>query len=307
MSQICFQERALHSNLPKLAHLHLVQYITLRCCLLLFNSLTRNPIIMGSLLLLPPELRNEVYELCLISNMPLDIQCLDASTPHEHGLTPSLLHTCRQIYQEANGILYGLNIFRVRVRMALHHALRRYEVKAAMRYLNLAPDVEPREPRVEEETLYLQHPCLNRIKRLEVSLEQDVLPGPHQFFGDHVLDHTIWNVCHAILDTGQLELLTIHSQGYTRKQQLLPAASNRDRFAQQIEYLLQSYHEWQCERLYLSARCGVRFLYLHGDDIGLDQEPLLWGELRAFTTPSEADRCKLTRTLPTWLARTANA
>lgn len=58
------------------------------------------------LILLPYELRNQLYKACLTANHPID--------PHNKGrvsFSPFLLTTCKQIHDEATRTLYGENEF----------------------------------------------------------------------------------------------------------------------------------------------------------------------------------------------------
>ncbi|SMR63800.1 unnamed protein product [Zymoseptoria tritici ST99CH_3D1] len=72
---------------------------------------------------LSAELRNEVYQLCLHSNEPIEVQChflaggqpiLNMVEPAAGPLHPNLLATCKTIRNEATSILYGSNTFMFR-------------------------------------------------------------------------------------------------------------------------------------------------------------------------------------------------
>ncbi|KJX97284.1 hypothetical protein TI39_contig516g00005 [Zymoseptoria brevis] len=72
---------------------------------------------------LSAELRNEVYQLCLHSNAPIEVQCdflaggqpiLNMVEPAAGPLHPNLLATCKAIRNEATSILYGSNTFILR-------------------------------------------------------------------------------------------------------------------------------------------------------------------------------------------------
>ncbi|KAI9861266.1 MAG: hypothetical protein M1813_005439 [Trichoglossum hirsutum] len=69
----------------------------------------------GNLLLrLPPELRLEIYRLLLLSDRSVRMtwsQDKDSPFP-PNCLFPAILRTCRIIYDEAAGVLYGENVFR---------------------------------------------------------------------------------------------------------------------------------------------------------------------------------------------------
>ncbi|KAF2211963.1 hypothetical protein CERZMDRAFT_97882 [Cercospora zeae-maydis SCOH1-5] len=92
-----------------------------------------------SFLDLPPELRNRIYELCLIVRSDRAIRAVvefrpdvgkvrrqvqrhvgtPPSRPYELlEVTPKLLATCRQIYQEAMPVLYGRNLLLIRATSA---------------------------------------------------------------------------------------------------------------------------------------------------------------------------------------------
>lgn len=70
---------------------------------------------MSSLLRLPRELRDRVYEACLVASKPIDLRNLAPSRiMHLHqrlGLTPNLLASCQQVYEEAILKLYEENLF----------------------------------------------------------------------------------------------------------------------------------------------------------------------------------------------------
>ena len=67
---------------------------------------------------LPRELRDQIYELSLVSEKVNDVLWL-ADGPRRRnsrtklGLTPAMLRVCRQIYEEGTSTLYGLNTFQV--------------------------------------------------------------------------------------------------------------------------------------------------------------------------------------------------
>lgn len=66
------------------------------------------------ILRLPPELRVEIYRLLLLSDRTVRMVWLTANesfTP-PNCLFPAILRTCRLIYNEAAGVLYGENVFR---------------------------------------------------------------------------------------------------------------------------------------------------------------------------------------------------
>lgn len=56
-----------------------------------------------SLLNLPPELRNRIYEYVLVN------RCLKITVSKEKHSQPPLLETCRQLREEASGIFYSQN------------------------------------------------------------------------------------------------------------------------------------------------------------------------------------------------------
>lgn len=70
---------------------------------------------MSSLLRLPRELRDRVYEECLLASKPIDLRNLaPPRVMHLHQrlcLTPNLLASCRQVYEEAILKLYDENLF----------------------------------------------------------------------------------------------------------------------------------------------------------------------------------------------------
>ncbi|CAI9630254.1 hypothetical protein GT037_011058 [Alternaria burnsii] len=71
----------------------------------------------ASLLGIPPELRNQIYEYLLVDPRSVTIKAeLDddntISTVSDFAGSSTIIYTCRQIYHEALGILYGQNVFR---------------------------------------------------------------------------------------------------------------------------------------------------------------------------------------------------
>ena len=67
------------------------------------------------LLDLPAEIRELIYERCLVSTRMINLTSLVHGSLHitreRMGLTPQILSTCRQIRKEATMTLYGLNTF----------------------------------------------------------------------------------------------------------------------------------------------------------------------------------------------------
>lgn len=63
------------------------------------------------ILRLPPELRLKVYLLLLLSDQTVRMKWL-SNNPRPNYLFPAVLRTCRLIYDEAMGALYGENVFR---------------------------------------------------------------------------------------------------------------------------------------------------------------------------------------------------
>ncbi|KAL1795321.1 hypothetical protein ACET3X_007137 [Alternaria dauci] len=75
----------------------------------------------ASLLGIPPELRNQIYGYLLIDCEPITIfDKVDDEFDDKEPIrrvsdfigSPDIIHTCRQIYHEALGVLYGQNVFR---------------------------------------------------------------------------------------------------------------------------------------------------------------------------------------------------
>lgn len=70
----------------------------------------------NSLLDLLQELKDQIYEECLVSSQAIDIHCLSSIPgPTTLGLSTALLQACRQIYTEALDVLYGLNTFKATI------------------------------------------------------------------------------------------------------------------------------------------------------------------------------------------------
>lgn len=71
----------------------------------------------ASLLGVPSELRNQIYEYLLVDPQSVTIGAElhgddTVSTVSDFAGSSAIIHTCRQIYHEALGILYGQNVFR---------------------------------------------------------------------------------------------------------------------------------------------------------------------------------------------------
>ena len=66
------------------------------------------------ILRLPPELRLKIYRLLLLSDRTVRMVWLQDNElfPQPNCLFPAILCTCRLIYNEAAGVLYGENVFR---------------------------------------------------------------------------------------------------------------------------------------------------------------------------------------------------
>ena len=66
---------------------------------------------------LPREIRDAIYEECLVSTKMIDLSNLGTTSRHKRfqkqalGLLPNILRICRQIEREASEILYGANTF----------------------------------------------------------------------------------------------------------------------------------------------------------------------------------------------------
>jgi hypothetical protein len=65
---------------------------------------------------LPPEIRNEVYTLCLRNRKPIKVRYNKppygwAATHWSEAFSPNLLATCQAVYAEAAPVLYGSNTF----------------------------------------------------------------------------------------------------------------------------------------------------------------------------------------------------
>ncbi|KAI5357489.1 hypothetical protein Slin14017_G119910 [Septoria linicola] len=69
---------------------------------------------------LPPELRNTIYSLVLISEeAPIVVSCEAASTsnaPRRYTYLPGILATCRQARAEATNMFFTLNTFELRIK-----------------------------------------------------------------------------------------------------------------------------------------------------------------------------------------------
>ena len=66
---------------------------------------------------LPPEIRGNVYQYCLVTDKAIDLCCLrrhskDRPRPSEIDIDPCILQSSRQIYIEAIDVLYRQNLFK---------------------------------------------------------------------------------------------------------------------------------------------------------------------------------------------------
>ena len=76
-----------------------------------------------SLLSIPAELRNEIYQYILVDDAPVVIvDKANNSVFKASGFAgnAAILQTCRQIYHEAIGVLYGQNVFRFNYGILIH-------------------------------------------------------------------------------------------------------------------------------------------------------------------------------------------
>jgi len=225
--------------------------------------------IQSRLLALPRELRDRIYELALVSTVPISVLNFAEHQKHhlpkqEHGLSPALLSVNHQLYNEGVDVLYGLNTFQAEVRMQLHQALRRREVHQALEILRLPPDVELPEPEViclTDRPQY-NHPAISRIKRFEIRLAQVIPEQPHWHDGGVNVDHAMHDLCKAFVESGTLGLFILTTHGCASKDRWLAAAGQRLDFAGGIGDLMWWYHEWHFERALLaaSAQDGVFWL-----------------------------------------------
>lgn len=138
---------------------------------------------MPSFLCLPRELRDRIYDECFVAVRPIDLQNLApwSETPVSQRLclTPNLLASCRQVYEEGIPKLYGENLYFVDLTSSWRFARslqwrKCFELHAEQLDICLAcqrtghhglgPDVKP--------TLEGWNPNLSRVRRLQVSLQQ---------------------------------------------------------------------------------------------------------------------------------------
>lgn len=146
-------------------------------------------------LALPAELRNQIYILLLTSPF---IPALRQISSRGHvsdyilpslGLTPCLLATCRQIHNEALGVLYGANTF------VAHPSL-----LAALPHL-----ITPRRP-------VLTGPGLRNMRKWLVNLRLDVDPkfdaegAAHAFSGADELQIDVFQAMYGSCDLAALRL-----------------------------------------------------------------------------------------------------
>ncbi|CAN9219640.1 unnamed protein product [Alternaria alternata] len=79
-----------------------------------------------SLLGIPPELRNQIYEYLLVDPQSVTIEAEVDNDDTIGGVSDfagssAIIHTCRQIYHETLGILYGRNVFRFQYSVQREH------------------------------------------------------------------------------------------------------------------------------------------------------------------------------------------
>ncbi|KAI4640425.1 hypothetical protein J4E93_008631 [Alternaria ventricosa] len=102
----------MHFPLPKPIHGQIAQVY----------SQTSNPAA-TSLLTIPAEIRNQIYEYVLVDDRPIvivDNADDSAIKTSSFSGSPAIIQTCRQIYHEAIGVLYGQNVFRFEYRILVH-------------------------------------------------------------------------------------------------------------------------------------------------------------------------------------------
>ncbi|KAI4680403.1 uncharacterized protein J4E84_008051 [Alternaria hordeiaustralica] len=100
-------------------------------------SQTSNPTA-TSLLTIPAELRNQIYEYLLVEDEPILIagssQDDTAIKTGSFSGSPAILQTCRQIYHEAIGVLYGHNIFQFNYGIVLDEGTILFPTKAYLEW-----------------------------------------------------------------------------------------------------------------------------------------------------------------------------
>ena len=228
---------------------------------------------------LPRELRDHIYSFALISEQPISVlnfveqneRSENASKqekllpPQRHGLSPSILRTCHQVYNEATSLLYGHNTFHAVVKLHLHHALRRIEVINA---LVVPPEADPPEPETvckEFRPIYT-HGNIKLIRRLEIEIKQLSPAGPHWMEGELRVDQTMSDLCNYFIEGNCLPLLTVRSHGCLPLESWLPASGDDLHFAKCMETLMWQYHEWHIERAMLAATRSCDVLWLRSDE-----------------------------------------
>lgn len=270
-----------------------------------------------SLLSIPRELRDRIYEILLVSDRCISVANFvdNQDLPSQGlGLWPAVLGTCRQIHDEAAGFLYRSNTFYTTINMHLHHALRRIEVSRALGHIPLAPEDDPPEPEVQCSAVRPSygHPGRSRIRRLVVELSQHVPKSPHWNEGEVRVDHAMNDLCNAFEGVSNLSCLTIRSHGCAPHEAWIDAAGGDWHFARQLDTLMWQYHEWHFERALLAANRCAETMWLQSvgaqDRVMLDGPPMFWHTLRAASArESLQGNLQVTRHPPTQVSRSRQA
>lgn len=263
---------------------------------------------------LPRELRDQIYGFALVSTEQISVLNF-AELPkyhapkQKHGLSYALLATNRQVYNEAIGVLYGLNTFQAKIPMHLHQALRRREVEKALDTLRLPFGTDLPEPEVyclTDRPRY-SHPGISRIERLEVQLVQVVPDRPHWQDGGINVDHAMQDLCEAFVERNNLSLFILTTDGCASPDRWLAAAGGCHRFARGLDILMWQYHEWHFERALLAATRQKGFFWLNGDEkhdrISLEGPSTFHGSMRTSNYASLA-KLRSCRHLPAHMRRT---
>ena len=159
---------------------------------------------------LPAELRTQIYELALVSREHIDLLSFASPRTYQRPfqttkLSPAILQTCKQVYEEASDVLYGLNTFylNIRTRPSLQRICRFWNVPASvgdeLRCLSDRPDFTPLKRRIP--------------KRLRIHLEP--VPSQKSFKPIEACnEHLLADVCATFMlqrSAPDLVILTIGS------------------------------------------------------------------------------------------------
>lgn len=166
-----------------------------------------------SLYSIPRELRDDIFNLCLISQQKINVLNFTTTRsipPQRLSLSPAILQTCRQFYHEAKEILYGLNTFYATVYMHPDHC----PVETTGEVLGTANHTTVSFPNVLHQSQF-KTTTIPSIKRLEIQLVFATTELIHLSYLDYLEQTTqledpfLSDVCRTFVEPQYLDLLIL--------------------------------------------------------------------------------------------------